>query len=58
MTWLLVHKNNSNSEKGAAIKSFLQWALSDGQKYASALSYAPLPETLANKVLRTIGQMQ
>ena len=58
MTWLLVHRNNSNAEKGAAIKDFLSWALTDGQKYASDLSYAPLPDSLRAKVLKMVGTIE
>ena len=46
LTWILAHKNQSNSEKGKALKAFLIWALTDGQKYADELYYAPLPKTL------------
>jgi phosphate transport system substrate-binding protein len=56
-TWLLVHKNQSNPDKGAALKDFLKWALTDGQKSASDLYYAPLPGSLATKVLSTIDSI-
>jgi phosphate transport system substrate-binding protein len=55
LTWLLVHQNQGNAEKGEALKSFLKWALADGQRYAGELYYAPLPDALQNKVLAAIG---
>ena len=58
LTWILAHKNQSNSEKGKALKAFLIWALTDGQKYADELYYAPLPKTLRDKVLDTIGEIK
>ncbi|MDD5594177.1 MAG: phosphate ABC transporter substrate-binding protein PstS [Candidatus Margulisbacteria bacterium] len=57
MTWLLVHKNQSNADKGTALKDFLKWALSDGQKSAKDLYYAPLPDSLRTKVLATIDSI-
>jgi phosphate transport system substrate-binding protein len=57
MTWLLVHKNQSNPDKGSALKDFLKWALTDGQKSADTLYYAPLPSSLASKVLAAIDSI-
>jgi phosphate transport system substrate-binding protein len=54
LTWLIAHKNQPNAEKGAALKKFLRWALSDGQKYAAELYYAPLPESFTIKILAAI----
>ena len=58
MTWLLVHKNQSNAEKGTALKDFLKWALTDGQKSAAGLYYAPLPDSLRTKVLAAVDSIQ
>jgi phosphate transport system substrate-binding protein len=58
LTWLLVHKNQANQEKGAALKDFMKWALTDGQKYAAELYYAPLPQALREKVLIAIDSIQ
>lgn len=43
-TWLLVYGTMKDKEKGKAFVNFLSWALSDGQKYAKDLLYAPLPK--------------
>jgi len=43
-TWLLIYKNPEDVEKGKAIVDFIKWAVHDGQKYASELLYAPLPQ--------------
>jgi phosphate transport system substrate-binding protein len=47
-TWLLVYKQQSNHTKGEAIVNFLKWALTDGQKDAVPLNYAPLPDAVVN----------
>ncbi|MGE5457250.1 MAG: phosphate ABC transporter substrate-binding protein PstS [Methanococcaceae archaeon] len=43
-TWLLVYKNMKDKSKAKAIADFLKWAVTDGQKYAKDLYYAPLPK--------------
>ena len=42
-TWLLFYENPSNKAMSKAMVDFLKWALTDGQKYAPDLGYAPLP---------------
>jgi len=58
LTWLLVHKNQSNAEKGKTLVEFLKWSLTVGQKYGPELYYAPLPEELKTKVLETIDSIK
>lgn len=58
LTWLLVHKKQSDADKGAALIDFLKWALNDGQKYAAELYYAPLPQSLRTKVLNAIDSIK
>lgn len=43
-TWLLVYSKIDNKQKKDAIVNFLNWALTDGEKYAESLYYAPLPK--------------
>lgn len=43
-TWLLFYQNPGNRAHAKAMVDFLKWALTDGQKYAAQLGYAPLPE--------------
>jgi phosphate transport system substrate-binding protein len=52
-TWLLVYERNAG-DKGAILKSFLQWMLKDGQPMASALGYAPLPSSVNAMVAKSI----
>jgi phosphate transport system substrate-binding protein len=56
-TYLLVYQQQSNHETGEQVKKFINWALHEGQKYAPALNYAPLPPqvvALEEKQLQTI----
>ncbi len=45
-TWLLVYENQSDAGKARKLIDFIQWALTDGQKTAPTLDYAPLPENM------------
>jgi phosphate transport system substrate-binding protein len=36
---------------------FLKWCLTDGQKYAAPLFYAPLPQAMIEKELQQINQI-
>jgi phosphate transport system substrate-binding protein len=42
-TWLLFYESPSDKQKAKVMNDFVKWALTDGQKYASELGYAPLP---------------
>jgi phosphate transport system substrate-binding protein len=53
-TYLLIRQNMSASEKGKALVGFLKWALTEGQKTAAALDYAPLPGALEKKLQNTV----
>ena len=43
-TWLLFYENPQDKGLAKAMVDFMKWALTDGQKYAADLGYAPLPE--------------
>lgn len=45
-TYLLVPVSIQNPAKRDAIKDFLRWMLTDGQKSVAQLSYAPLPQSV------------
>lgn len=56
-TYLLVYEKHKDSGKGKMLKSFLQWALTDGQKFAKELGYAPLPVDVSKKALDKISKI-
>jgi phosphate transport system substrate-binding protein len=53
-TWLLVYQKQANALKGRKLVEFLKWAETAGQTMAGPLSYAPLPDDLAKRVLNEI----
>jgi phosphate transport system substrate-binding protein len=48
-TWALVYQNQTNTDKGMAIANTLWWVTHDGQQYATALNYVPLPQNIVTK---------
>jgi phosphate transport system substrate-binding protein len=46
-TWLLLHDRYPDQRKAAALKGFVNWALTDGQRYGSEMGYIPLPDGVA-----------
>jgi len=56
-TWVLLYKAQSDVEQGKLVAAFVQWSITDGQKYANDLDYAVLSKNLAQKAeaaLRTV----
>ncbi|HET7442777.1 MAG TPA: phosphate ABC transporter substrate-binding protein PstS [Terriglobales bacterium] len=56
-TWLLIPMQSKDAAKGKILGAFLNWMVDDGQKMTSALSYAPLPENVTQKVKAAIKQV-
>jgi phosphate transport system substrate-binding protein len=56
-TWLLVYKNMKNQQKMDALKTFLKWALTDGESYAKDLYYAPLPKEVVKLCQKKVDQI-
>src|SRR5437868_7814217 len=56
-TWLLIPTPAKDPKKGKIIADFLDWMVTDGQKMTNQLSYAPLPESVVEKVKAAIKQV-
>jgi phosphate transport system substrate-binding protein len=57
-TWLLIPAKFSDAAKRDALKNFLKWAVTDGQKFNEDLKYAKLPKEVVAKELKAIGSIQ
>ncbi|HXY48056.1 MAG TPA: phosphate ABC transporter substrate-binding protein PstS [Terriglobales bacterium] len=57
-TWLLIPAQSKDPAKGKILVDFLNWMVQDGQKMTAALTYAPLPENVAEKVKAEIKQVR
>ncbi len=53
-TYLLIPVQGSNAENRKVLKDLLSWIVKAGEGEVSALSYAPLPEALAQRELQVI----
>ncbi len=53
-TYLLIPLHPTDAAKEKVIKDMLNWIITSGESEVSALSYAPLPKNLADKVLKTV----
>jgi len=56
-TWLLIPVQSKDAARGKIITDFLNWMVTDGQKMTTQLSYAPLPESVIEKVKAAITQI-
>ena len=56
-TWLLIPAHIPDAQKGAAMKKFLEWMLTDGQALAPSLRYAPLPPQVIELERKAIEQI-
>ena len=54
-TWLLVYQQQSDAEKGKKLLDFVRWALTDGEKSAPTLDYAPLPAAMTKQLIKRLG---
>jgi phosphate transport system substrate-binding protein len=52
-TWLLIPQQSKDANKGRILREFVEWMATGGQKMTEQLSYAPLPQDVAQKILAT-----
>ena len=57
-TWLLIYKDMEDHVRGEAIVNFIKWAITDGQKYAESLDYAPLPANVVSMIEEKLKQVK
>jgi phosphate transport system substrate-binding protein len=57
-TWLLVPLKSPDAAKGKVLRDLLSWIVNSGESEVQTLSYAPLPPSVAEKVLKTIYSLQ
>ena len=60
-SYLLVYKemstNINSMEKAQALAQFVNWAITDGQQFASPLHYVPLPESVVQHNQQTLRSL-
>ena len=56
-TWLLVYSHMPDAAKAKKLDEFVRWALTEGQKQAAPLDYAPLPASLATALTSRVDSV-
>jgi phosphate transport system substrate-binding protein len=57
-TWLLFYENPKDKAQAKIMVDFLKWALTDGQKFAGPLGYAPLPAEVVKLEMAAIPKIK
>jgi phosphate transport system substrate-binding protein len=57
LTFLILPKDGPDQAKRAALKSFVQYILADGQTTAGSLNYAPLPDAIKSYDTQQLGTL-
>lgn len=57
-TWLLLYENPEDKAHGKIMVDFMKWALTDGQKFAKDLGYAPLPKAIVDMELKALAKVK
>jgi phosphate transport system substrate-binding protein len=57
-TWLLLYENPKDKAQSKAMVDFVKWALGDGQKFAAAMGYAPLPAEVVKMELAALAKVR
>ena len=57
-TWLLLYENPSDKAQGKIMVDFVNWALTDGQKFAAGLGYAPLPAAVVELEKKALAKIK
>ena len=56
-TWLLLYRHPTDAAKAKKLVDFVHWALTDGQRDAPALDYAPLPTRLVLRLAVAVDSL-
>ena len=57
-TWLLLYENPQDKAQSKIMVDFMKWALTDGQKFARELGYAPLPQSLVDMEMKVLQKIK
>jgi phosphate transport system substrate-binding protein len=57
-TWLLLYENAKDKAQAKTMVDFVKWALTDGQRFAPDLGYAPLPEAVVKLEMAALAKIK
>jgi phosphate transport system substrate-binding protein len=56
-SWLIVYAKQADKAKGTAIKSYVKYLITDGQKFLKELDFAPLPKSLQDRAVKQLDKI-
>ncbi len=57
-SWCMAYVKPADKAKGAAVKSYFKYLVTDGQKLLPEIDYAPLPKALQDKAIAQVEKLQ
>ncbi len=57
-SWIIVYQNQKDPVKGKELVDLLKYTVTDGQQYAAALYYAPLPQAVRDLDMKAIDSIK
>ena len=57
-TWILLYESPKDASQAGIFVDFMKWALTDGQKFAPDLGYAPLPAGVVQQELDQLARIK
>ncbi len=57
-TWMLFYQDPKDKKQGKAMVDFMKWALTDGQRFAGEMGYAPIPKNVVEMELKTLDTIK
>jgi phosphate transport system substrate-binding protein len=56
-TWVIVYVKQADKAKADALKAYLKYLVTDGQKLLAGLDYAPLPKSITDKAMAQLDKI-
>jgi phosphate transport system substrate-binding protein len=57
-SWCMAYAKQSDKAKGAAVKAYLKYLVTDGQKLLPEIDFAPIPKSLQDRAVAQIDKIQ
>jgi phosphate transport system substrate-binding protein len=57
-TWCMAYTKPADKAKGAAVKAYFKYMVTEGQALIPEIDYAPLPKALQDKAIAQIGKLE
>jgi phosphate transport system substrate-binding protein len=57
-TWMLLYQDPKDKVQGKTMVEFMKWALTDGQKFATEMGYAPIPKNVVDMEMKALDTIK